>query len=308
MLDLGRLRALHAVAVHGSVGAAASALGYTPSAVSQQIAKLERETRTTLLERSGRGIRLTDEAHQLAATAQQLLAIVEEAEVRIEERRGLPSGRLTIGCFASAARGLMPRALAELARRHPDLDARLSEVDPHLSIDLVARGVIDLAVVHDWDIAPLPTPPGVERAAVGDDLCDILVHREHPLAGRESVRREELADERWISQPPGTVCHTWLTRTLRATGFEPLIAHQAEENHTQVALVAAGLGIALVPRLGRGGLPPEVTPVHLDPVPTRRLHAMWRTGAARRPAIRETVRTLQELWPSVTSVTSVAGA
>ncbi|MFE4615450.1 MULTISPECIES: LysR family transcriptional regulator [Streptomyces] len=308
MLDLGRLRALHAVAVHGSVGAAASALGYTPSAVSQQIAKLERETRTTLLERSGRGIRLTDEAHQLAATAQQLLAIVEEAEVRIEERRGLPSGRLTIGCFASAARGLMPRALAELARHHPDLDARLSEVDPHLSIDLVARGVIDLAVVHDWDIAPLPTPPGVERAAVGDDLCDILVHREHPLAGRESVRREELADERWISQPPGTVCHTWLTRTLRATGFEPLIAHQAEENHTQVALVAAGLGIALVPRLGRGGLPPEVTPVHLDPVPTRRLHAMWRTGAARRPAIRETVRTLQELWPSVTSVTSVAGA
>ncbi|MFD8972491.1 LysR family transcriptional regulator [Streptomyces sp. NPDC059593] len=308
MLDLGRLRALHAVAVHGSVGAAASALGYTPSAVSQQIAKLERETRTTLLERSGRGIRLTDEAHQLAVTAQQLLAIVEEAEVRIEERRGLPSGRLTIGCFASAARGLMPRALAELARHHPDLDARLSEVDPHLSIDLVARGVIDLAVVHDWDIAPLPTPPGVERAAVGDDLCDILVHREHPLAGRESARREELADERWISQPPGTVCHTWLTRTLRATGFEPLIAHQAEENHTQVALVAAGLGIALVPRLGRGGLPPEVTPVHLDPVPTRRLHAMWRTGAARRPAIRETVRTLQELWPSVTSVTSVAGA
>ncbi|MFE1550656.1 LysR family transcriptional regulator [Streptomyces sp. NPDC058718] len=308
MLDLGRLRALHAVAVHGSVGAAASALGYTPSAVSQQIAKLERETRTTLLERSGRGIRLTDEAHQLAATAQQLLAIVEEAEVRIEERRGLPSGRLTIGCFASAARGLMPRALAELARRHPDLDARLSEVDPHLSIDLVARGVIDLAVVHDWDIAPLPTPPGVERAAVGDDLCDILVHRDHRLAGRASVRREELADERWISQPPGTVCHTWLTRTLRATGFEPLIAHQAEENHTQVALVAAGLGIALVPRLGRGGLPPEVTPVHLDPVPTRRLHAMWRTGAARRPAIRETVRTLQELWPSVTSVTSGAGA
>ena len=307
VLDLGRLRALHAVAVHGSVGAAATALGYTPSAVSQQIAKLERETRTTLLERSGRGIRLTDDAHQLAATARQLLALVEEAEVRLEERRGRPAGRLAIGCFASAARGLMPRALAELARLHPELDARLSEVDPHLSIDLVARGVIDLAVVHDWDIAPLPTPPGVERAAVGDDLCDILVHRDHPLAGRESVRREELADERWISQPPGTVCHDWLMRTLRATGCEPLIAHQAEENHTQVALVAAGLGIALVPRLGRGGLPPEVTPVHLDPVPTRRLHAMWRTGAARRPAIRETVRTLQELWPSVTSVAGATG-
>lgn len=92
MLDLGRLRALHAVAVHGSVGAAAAALGYTPSAVSQQIAKLERETRTTLLERSGRGVRLTDDARQLADTAQQLMSLVEEAEVRLEERRGCPPG------------------------------------------------------------------------------------------------------------------------------------------------------------------------------------------------------------------------
>ncbi|MFF4171053.1 LysR family transcriptional regulator [Streptomyces sp. NPDC001744] len=301
MLDLGRLRALHAVAVHGSVGAAATALGYTPSAVSQQIAKLERETRTTLLERSGRGVRLTDEANQLADTARKLLILVEEAEVRLEERRDRPAGRLAIGCFASAARGLMPRALAELAGLHPELDARLSEVEPHLSVDLVARGVLDLAVAHDWDIAPLPAPPGVEQAVIGDDLCDLLVHRDHPLAARGPVRREELAAERWIAQPPGTVCHDWLVRTLRATGYEPLIVHRAEENHTQVALVAAGLGIALVPRLGRGALPPEVVPVRLDPVPTRRLYAVWRTGAARRPAIRETVRTLRELWPAITA-------
>ncbi|MEU6949823.1 LysR family transcriptional regulator [Streptomyces sp. NPDC046316] len=303
MLDLGRLRALHAVAVHGSVGAAAAALGFSPSAVSQQIAKLERETRTTLLERRGRGVRLTDDAHQLAATAEQLLALVEEAEVRLEERRGLPSGRLSIGCFASAARGLMPRVLAELGTRHPALDARLTEVDPHISIELVVRGVIDLAVAHDWDIAPMPTPPGVEQAVIGDDLCDVLVPRDHPMATRASIRREELADERWITQPPGTVCHDWLMQTLRATGYEPHIVHQAEENHTQVALVAAGLGIALVPRLGRGALPPGVTPVRLDPMPTRRLHALWRTGAARRPAITETVRTLKELWPEVSATT-----
>ncbi|WP_328400402.1 LysR family transcriptional regulator [Streptomyces sp. NBC_00390] len=299
MLDLGRLRALHAVSVHGTVGAAAAALGYTPSAVSQQIAKLERETRTTLLERQGRGVRLTDEAHQLAATAQQLLSLVEKAEVRLEERRGEPSGRLAIACFASAARGLMPLALADLARRHPCLDARLQEVDPHLSIELVARGAIDLAVAHDWDIAPMPTPPGVEQAVIGDDLCDVLVPAGHPLAAARSVRREELGRERWISQPPGTVCHDWLMRTLRASGHEPLVVHRAEENHTQVALVAAGLGIALVPRLGRGPLPPEVTAVQLDPVPMRRLRALWRTGAARRPAITETVRTLQEWWPRV---------
>ncbi|MEC4018105.1 LysR family transcriptional regulator [Streptomyces sp. H27-D2] len=297
MLDLSRLRALHAVSAHGSVSAAAIALGYTPSAVSQQIAKLERETRTTLLERQGRGVALTDAAHQLASTAQQLLAIVEQAETELEARRGLPTGRLTVGAFASAARGLLPQVLARLGRDHPGLDARLVEVDPHLSVDLVAQGVIDVAVAHDWDIAPLPAPDGLERAPIGDDLCDVLVPFGHPLANRTRLRREDLRDQRWICQPPGTVCHDWLVRTLRASGCEPDLAYQAAENHTQLALVAAGLGIALMPRLGRGPLPDGVLAIALEPVPVRCLFAFWRTGAARRPAITETVRTLQELWP-----------
>ncbi|MFF3246472.1 LysR family transcriptional regulator [Streptomyces sp. NPDC002870] len=297
MLDLGRLRALHAVSVHGSVAAAAIALGYTPSAVSQQITKLERETRTTLLERRGRGVALTDEARHLAATAEELLAIVERAETTLEERRGEPTGRLTIGTFASAARGLLPAVLAELGRSYPGLDARMTEVDPHLSIDLVARGMIDLAVAHDWDIAPLPAPEGVEQAAIGHDLCDLLVPEGYPLASRASVRREDLAGQRWICQPPGTVCHDWLVRTLRAAGCEPDLAHQAEEYHTQLALVAAGLGIALIPRLGRGPLPAGVVALALDPVPKRQLYALWRTGAARRPAITATVESLQRHWP-----------
>ncbi len=299
MLDLGRLRALHAVSVHGSVAAAALALGYTPSAVSQQITKLERETRTTLLERRGRGVALTDEARHLAATAQELMAIVERAETTLEERRGQPTGRLTVAAFASAARGLLPGVLAELTRLHPTLDTRMTEVDPHLSVDLVARGMTDLAVAHDWDIAPLPAPEGVEQASIGDDLCDLLVPEGHPLTALPSVRREDLAGERWICQPPGTVCHDWLIRTLRAAGCEPDLAHQAEENHTQLALVAAGLGIAMMPRLGRGELPPGVRAVSLDPVPTRRLYALWRSGAARRPAITATVEALRRHWPTV---------
>ncbi|MFF8932574.1 LysR family transcriptional regulator [Streptomyces longwoodensis] len=296
MLDLQRLRALHAVSVHGTVGRAAAALGYTPSAVSQQIAKLERETRTVLLEREGRGVRLTAEARQLVVTAQQLMAIVERAETDLERRRGLPSGRLTLAAFPSAARGLLPGVLAELARRHPALDARLTEVDPHLSVDLVAKGAVDLAVAHDWDIAPLPAPAGVEQAVIGDDLCDLLVPAGHPFAGRAAVRREELGGERWVCQPPGRVCHDWLVRTLRAAGHEPDLVHTAEENPTLVALVAAGLGIALIPRLGRGPLPEGVVEVRLDPLPVRRLYALWREGAARRPAIAETVRALQAHW------------
>ncbi|MFJ5099933.1 LysR family transcriptional regulator [Streptomyces sp. NPDC088554] len=307
MLDLARLRALHAVSVHGSVAAAAVALGYTPSAVSQQITKLERETRTTLLERRGRGVALTDEARHLAATAEELLTIVERAETTLEERRGQPTGQLAIGAFASSARGLLPGVLAELAERHPALDIRLREVDPHLSVDLVARGVIDIAVAHDWDIAPLPTPDGVEQSVIGDDLCDVMVPAAHPLAARSSVRRQELAGQRWICQPPGTVCHDWLVRTLRAAGCEPDLAHQAEENHTQLALVAAGLGIAMIPRLGRGPLPGGVVAVSLDPMPKRRLYALWRTGAARRPAVTATVETLERHWPMVSPAVPATG-
>ncbi|KNB49440.1 LysR family transcriptional regulator [Streptomyces caatingaensis] len=298
MLDLPRLRALHAVAVHGSVSAAALALGYTPSAVSQAIAKLERETRTTLLERRGRGVVLTDAAVRLSATARELLVLVERAETELEERRGLPTGRLTVGAFPTAARDLLPGVLARLAREHPTVDARLTEVDPHLSVGLVAQGVVDLAVAHDWDINPLPAPEGMERAALGQDPCDVLVPAGHPLTGRAApLSTADLAHERWICQPPGTVCHDWLVRALRATGHEPDLVHQVTEYQTQLALVAAGLGVALVPRLGRGPLPSGVVALGLEPVPVRRLFAYWRAGAARRPAITETVRLLREAVP-----------
>jgi molybdate transport repressor ModE-like protein len=298
MLDLGRLKALHAVHVHGSIGAAATALGYTPSAVSQQISKLERETRTVLLERQGRGVTLTDAAQMLVGTAERLMAIVEQAEVALEEQRGKPSGRLTLAAFPTAACGLLPAVLAELSTSCPALELRLLEVDAHLSVDLVARGVVDLAVAHDWDIAPLPAPEGVERCVIGDDACDVLLPAGHRLAGRERLVRSDVAAERWICQPPGSVCHDWLVRTLREAGREPDMAFQVGEYGTQVALVAAGLGIALVPRLGRGAIPEGVRVVPLEPAPVRRLYALWRQGAARRPSIEVAVETLRVHWPA----------
>jgi DNA-binding transcriptional LysR family regulator len=294
MLDLGRLRALHAVDAHGSVGAAARALGYTPSAISQQIAKLERETGDALLERRGRGVVLTDAGQLLAATAGRVLGIVEEAEVALEERRGRPAGRLAVAAFPTAARGLLPGVLARLTDRHPALALSMREADPDLAPSLVARGVVDLAVVHDWDIAPLPAPEGVSRAALGEDRCDVVLPGGHPLAARDWLDREDVARERWIMQPPGSVCHDWLLRTLRSCGAEPDVAYHVAEYETQLALVAAGLGIALVPRLGRGALPAGVVVRPLEPSPVRGLFALWRAGASRRPAITETVRLLRE--------------
>ncbi|WP_439661040.1 LysR family transcriptional regulator [Lentzea sp. HUAS TT2] len=285
MLDLGRLKALNAVAVHGSVGAAAEVLGYTPSAVSQQIAKLERETRTTLLERSGRGVRLTDAARLLAGTASQVLKLVEEAEVALEEQRGAAIGRLCIGAFATAARGLLPGVLAGLIDQHPALDVRLTEIDPPNATEAVARGELDMAIVHDWANTPLPVPESLSRVHIADDVAEVLIPATNPLSRKEFLEPADLAEQRWICQTEGSICYDWLVRTFHGAGIEPVVAYQISEYRTQIALLDKGIGVALIPRLGRGEVPDSVKAVPLRPTPTRRLYAVWRTQASRRPAI-----------------------
>ncbi len=298
MIDLGRLRALHAVAVYGSVGSAAEALGYTPSAISQQLAKLERETRTALLERRGRGIVLTDAAQQLAATAAQVLQLVEDAELTLEEQRGEAIGSLVIAAFPTAARGLLPVVLPKLLGDHPALDVRVAETDPYEAVAGVARGEIHVAVVHDWHNSPLSLPEELSRVKLGSDPADILVPATHRLAGKESVRAEDLIGERWICQPVGSICHDWLVRTMRRTGVEPEVVYSVAEYQTQLAMLAQGIGIGLLPRLGRGPVPAGVTVVPLTPAPSRRLYAIWRTATTRRPAITATLAALKSGWNS----------
>ncbi|MFJ5988357.1 LysR family transcriptional regulator [Lentzea sp. NPDC092896] len=295
MLDLGRLKALNAVAVHGTVGAAAEVLGYTPSAVSQQIAKLERETRTTLLERSGRGVRLTDAARLLADTASQVLKLVEEAEVALEEQRGAAIGRLCIGAFATAARGLLPGVLADLIDQHPALDVRLTEIDPPNATEAVARGELDLAIVHDWANTPLPVPASLSRVFIADDVAEVLIPVTNPLSRREFLEPADLAGERWICQTEGSICYDWLVRTFHGAGIEPVVAYHISEYRTQIALLAKGIGVALIPQLGRGEVPDSVRAVPLRPTPTRRLYAVWRTQASRRPAITAALDVIKQL-------------
>jgi DNA-binding transcriptional LysR family regulator len=296
MIDLGRLRALHAVAIYGSVGSAADALGYTPSAVSQQLAKLERETRTVLVERRGRGIVLTDAALQLAATASQVLQLVENAELTLEEQRGQAVGSLVIAAFPTAARGLLPAVLPRLIGEHPALDVRVTETDPFEAVAAVNRGEIHVAVVHDWHNTPLTLPDELSRVKLGSDPADILVPATHRLAGKESVRADDLVGERWICQPVGSICHDWLIRTMRKAGVEPDVAYSVAEYQTQLAMLAQGIGIGLLPRLGRGPLPDGVVAVPLQPAPSRRLYAVWRTATARRPAVAVTLAALKAGW------------
>ncbi|WP_256967362.1 LysR substrate-binding domain-containing protein, partial [Streptomyces caniscabiei] len=138
------------------------------------------------------------------------------------------------------------------------LRVRSRELEPELAVNAVIRGDVDLAVVLDWYNKPLPVPEGLARAAILDDPVEVALHEDHPLVGRDEIDLRELAQEAWVAWPEGEFCHEWLLYTLRANGIEPHIAHRAGEHHTQLALVAAGLGVCIAPRLGRDPMPAGV--------------------------------------------------
>jgi DNA-binding transcriptional LysR family regulator len=284
-LNLERLRVLHAVSTAGSVAGAAQTLHVTTSAISQQIARLEREVGQRLVERQGRGIRLTEAGALLARHAGDLLTQVERVASSLAEHRGMVTGTLSIAAFATAARGLLPGVLRDLRHHYPDLSVSLSEREPHEAIPALRRGHLDIAVVQDWADNALAIPDGMSRRHLLDDVFDVALPVDHPLAGRDSVAVKDLAGDDWISWSTGQICHDWLVRTLRADGVEPRVRHTASEHSTQLALVAAGLGAAVIPRLGREPAPSSVRFVPVHPPPTRRIFALWRTSAGVRPAI-----------------------
>jgi DNA-binding transcriptional LysR family regulator len=290
MIDLGRLRALHAVASYKTVLAAGEALHCTPSAVSQQLAKLERETGATLVEKDGRGLRLTEAGRILARHAERVLATVDEAEAALAAHRDTVTGRLNVAAFATACRALLPYALHRLASEHPQLSTGLLEVNPHEGLDALHRGHVDLAVLDDWPEVALRYPPGVTHVELGWDVADLVVPSGHRLTGTTTLAR--CRDERWITALTGDICHEWLIRVL--PGVQP--DFHVGEFETELVLIAAGLGVAIIPRLARPALPDGVRVVRVTPEPRRRVVVAWREASAARPAIKAAERALRQAW------------
>ncbi|MER5304185.1 LysR family transcriptional regulator [Streptomyces lasiicapitis] len=293
MLNLERLRTLDALARHGSVSGAAAGLHVTTSAVSQQMTKLEREVGQQLLAKNGRGVRLTDAGRLLADHAARILSQVELAQSDLEQQRGKAVGELRISAFPTAMRGLLPAALSSLRVQHPGLSVSAAELEPQQAVNGVVRGDLDLAVVLDWYNKPLPVPDGLMKAPLLDDPADVAMPTAHPMADRAEVDLEDFAEDEWITWAEGEFCHEWLMFTLRAKGFEPRIAHRAEEHHTQLALVAAGLGVCVAPRLGRDPMPTGVRTVPVRHRVRRHVYVLWRADADRRPSIRAAVEALR---------------
>jgi DNA-binding transcriptional LysR family regulator len=294
MLHLERLQALHAVSTFGSVTGAAEALRLTPSAVSQQLGKLQRDVGQRLIEPYGRGVRLTPAGTLLAERAHTILSEVENAESELDRQRNHVIGDLEIAGFATAARAILPQTVSRLRKQHHQLKLRVSERQPDEATRLVVAGHLDIALVNDWMNAPLVLPDGVQRVLIMNDPVDLAVPADHPLAGRASVELTELSAEPWITWPYGAICHEWLTQTLRQHGLTPEVSHTAEEHQTQLAMVAAGLGIAVMPRLGRGSIE-GVSIITLEPAFSRQIYAIFRTLASERPAIVVTVSAMHEV-------------
>ena len=144
---------------------------------------------------------------------------------------------------------------------------------------------MDLVVAQDWVNAPLALPEGLVKAPLLDDVADIALPRRHRLARRRTIALDDLAGEPWITWPSGSICHDWLMQTLRRHGHDPIVRHTALEYATQLALVVAGLGASVLPRLGRGAVPAGVSVVGVTPALHRHVYAIWRPDASRRTAI-----------------------
>jgi DNA-binding transcriptional LysR family regulator len=293
MIDLAALTSLRAVDTHGSVVAAADALGFTPSAVSQQVKRLERQTNVALLERVGRGVMLTREGRHLVDAASQLLADLESIESGLHHQAGTVAGHLRVAAFSTAMRGLVAPRVRDLRTAHPDLALTLFEREPWDTVDLVSSGQADIGVAHSWGDVHLAIPDHLVTTSLAADEADVIVHATHPLANRSRVTPHDLVDEGWIATPEGTICREWLGRMYLGTGRQPRIAHVSMEYQSHLALVRAGLGIALVPRLGRETLTDDLVALAAhDPSPIRDIVAVHRRSMSDSPALRAVVASL----------------
>lgn len=282
-LSIPRLRMLRELHRRGTVTAAATALHYTASAVSQQLAQLERDVGTRLFERRGRRVQLTDLGVLLAEHAEEILASVERATQALEDAGESVTATLTAGVWASVASGLMPEALTALARTHPGIRVRTRELAPEATAAAVRDGALDLSFVLDYSNYPMPWDGGLQRAVIAVERIHAAVPSGAVPAA--SVTLAALAEHPWILAPARSHFGQAARLAFQTAGVAPRIDHEVEEQATAMAMVAAGLGVTLVSDLGLALRPPGVDIIALGDIVTRTVSLAYRTNSARRAAL-----------------------
>jgi len=284
MLNVGRLRVLKEVAYRGSFSAAAEALSYTQSAISQQIATLEAETGMALLERHPRGVSLTAAGQTLVGHAEGILARLEAAESSLAAIAGLRGGRLRMASFSTAGATLMPLAIATFRASYPDVELTLTEGEPEEIVPRLRAGELDLALLFEFD-GETPLPEDMVRTELLEDPMYLALPRAHALADKRRLRLEDLGGEAWVQTSSSSPCALHVVRSCHAAGFEPNVAFESDDYQTVQGLVAAGVGVALIPELALSVVREDIVIRALSPAPpVRQVIAVTPAGARLVPA------------------------
>jgi len=296
MLDVRRLRVLREVAAQGSFSAAADALSYTQSAVSQQIAALEREAGSQLVQRSARGVTLTDAGRALVGHADAILARLADAEDELHAIAGLRGGRLRLAAFPSACATLMPLAVARFRERHPGVELSLCPAEPDDGMRLLRGGASDIALSIEATFDQR-THADLDTVALLDDPMYIMLPRDHPMAGRPRLKLTDLVHESWMIGTAGTCPDTSIfLRACSAAGFEPNIAFNLDDYNAIQGFVAAGMGVSFIPDLALVGLRDDVVVRSLGSrPPVRRIVAATLRGSFCSPARQAMLDVLAEV-------------
>jgi DNA-binding transcriptional LysR family regulator len=296
MIDVRRLQVLREVARRGSFSAAADALYLSQSAVSQQVASLEREVGIPLLERTRNGPKPTDAGRALLSHAEAAMARLEEAEHELAAIAGLEGGELRVASFPSASVTLLTDALSEFHRRHPEVRLRVTEAEPDQSLTLLRSADVDLAVVFDHPVLPSnDSDRDVERVLLLTESMHLVLPGDHSLAASPRVRLADLADEAWLCGVRPSSCGEVIVTACREAGFEPRIAFESDEYQVLQGYVAAGLGFTLLPDLALPTLRPDLVVRPTEPeAPERRVWAAVRAKGARSAATEAMLGVLRE--------------
>jgi DNA-binding transcriptional LysR family regulator len=301
MLDVKRLRILREVAQRGSFSGAAVSLYLSQSAVSQQIATLEREVGMQLLDRTREGPKLTDAGRVLVSHADAAIARLEEAERELAAIAGLEGGELRLASFPSASATVLTEAVSIFHRRYPKVRLAVADAEPEHSLPQLRSGEIDLALTFDYPSIPTEEERDLERTLVLTESMYICLPKDHELARMQVVPLAELAETLWLCGSRPSSCGVVVLAACREAGFEPEVGFESDDYHVMQGFIAAGLGVTLLPDLALPTLRSELVVRATDPpAPQRRVWAATRSEGSRSPATEAMLEILVDVGESLT--------